>query len=258
MINFPKALFFEKGPRAVILLHSFTGTPNDHRMLGRCLEKANYTIYAPIFTNHCSTDLEKLIDTPIETWHQDGIKAVKFLRQRGYKDIAIMGLSLGGMIAIRVLTEMPSLVGGGCFCSPIMEEYINDSCVPENLLKYARYIWEQIPLPKEEIIDRYLAMKREINGKLLPFDLFTQTTRQRLYHIRKPLFIADAGRDEMVRPDTGHLLNERMHELNPGIVVTYKHYPTSKHAVTVSHEHKQLQEDVLAYLNSLDWKVEIE
>lgn len=34
-----KPFFFEAGPRAVLLLHGFTGSSADVRMLGRFLEK---------------------------------------------------------------------------------------------------------------------------------------------------------------------------------------------------------------------------
>ena len=38
-INLPKPLFSEKGKRAVLLLHAYSGSSNDVRMLSRRLEK---------------------------------------------------------------------------------------------------------------------------------------------------------------------------------------------------------------------------
>ncbi|WP_404830759.1 alpha/beta hydrolase, partial [Sporosarcina beigongshangi] len=46
-ISQPKPFFIETGKRAVLLLHGFTGTSADVRMLGRFLEKKGYTSLAP-------------------------------------------------------------------------------------------------------------------------------------------------------------------------------------------------------------------
>lgn len=36
----------------MLLLHAYSGSPNDVRMLARYLEKSEYTVYAPLFTGH--------------------------------------------------------------------------------------------------------------------------------------------------------------------------------------------------------------
>lgn len=48
----PKPLYAKHGKRAVLLLHAYSGSPNDVRMLARFLEKADYTVYAPLFKGH--------------------------------------------------------------------------------------------------------------------------------------------------------------------------------------------------------------
>jgi len=35
----PKPFYFDNGPKAVVLLHSFSGTSTDMRLLGRFLER---------------------------------------------------------------------------------------------------------------------------------------------------------------------------------------------------------------------------
>jgi Esterase/lipase len=46
----PTPFFFEQGPQAVILLHAYSGSSNDVRLLARFLQRHDYTVYAPIFT----------------------------------------------------------------------------------------------------------------------------------------------------------------------------------------------------------------
>ena len=43
-INLPEPFFFEAGPRTVLLLHAYTGSANDVRLLGRFLERNGYTV----------------------------------------------------------------------------------------------------------------------------------------------------------------------------------------------------------------------
>ena len=52
MKSLPKTLYGKHGKRAVLLLHAYSGSPNDVRMLCRFLEKSEYTVYAPLFEGH--------------------------------------------------------------------------------------------------------------------------------------------------------------------------------------------------------------
>src|SRR5699024_1393755 len=51
-IKQPAPFTFEAGPRAVLLLHGFTGNSADVRMLGRYLESKGYSSHAPIYRGH--------------------------------------------------------------------------------------------------------------------------------------------------------------------------------------------------------------
>lgn len=254
MIQFPEAFFFEGDKkRAIILLHAFTGTPNDHRLLGRFLNRHGYTVYAPKLKNHSSTEVLRLLETPIDEWYADGEAALDFMENRGYAKPVVLGLSLGGMLAIRLLEEKNNLRGGGCFCSPIMESRVEDSRVPANFLQYATYVWRHLDLSASEIENKKQAVKEKLPHLQREFDQFNRDTRHKLKHLKTPIFIADAGQDELVQSNTGELLKEAINQVLPNLPLTYKHYPTSGHAVTVGAEHKKLQEDLLTYLEQLDW-----
>src|SRR5690625_1262738 len=97
----PAPFTFEAGPRAVLLLHGYTGNSADVRMLGRYLEKQGYTSHAPIYRGH---DLppEELIKATPEEWWEDVQAAYQYLQELGYKEIAIAGLSLGGVLGLKL------------------------------------------------------------------------------------------------------------------------------------------------------------
>ena len=61
MKSLPKPLYGKHGKRAVLLLHAYSGSPNDVRMLCRFLEKSEYTVYAPLFEGHGTLDPEDIL-----------------------------------------------------------------------------------------------------------------------------------------------------------------------------------------------------
>lgn len=103
MVQVPESLFLPHGKRAVLLLHAYSGSPNDVRMLARFLEKLDYTIYAPLFTGHGTSDPLDILHEHSEQWWQDSQEAVEFLQSKGFQEIAVFGLSMGGTLATRLL-----------------------------------------------------------------------------------------------------------------------------------------------------------
>ncbi len=67
----PKPLYAKHGKRAVLLLHAYSGSPNDVRMLARFLEKADYTVYAPLFKGHGTMEPYDILQEKAESWWAD-------------------------------------------------------------------------------------------------------------------------------------------------------------------------------------------
>ncbi|HWL25179.1 MAG TPA: alpha/beta fold hydrolase [Ureibacillus sp.] len=103
----PKPFTIEASKRAVLLLHGFTGNTNDVKRLGRYLAERNYTVHAPLYKGH-GGDPETLINTdPIEWWNS-ALEGYDYLRSRGYEEIAVAGVSLGGIFSLRLGEERPT------------------------------------------------------------------------------------------------------------------------------------------------------
>ncbi|MER2000397.1 MAG: alpha/beta fold hydrolase, partial [Lysinibacillus sp.] len=102
----PKPFTFEAGKRAVLLLHGFTGNTNDVKRLGRYLSERNYTVHAPLYKGH-GGDPETLIHTNPQEWWNSVIEGYDHLRSLGYEDIAVAGVSLGGIFSLKLGVERP-------------------------------------------------------------------------------------------------------------------------------------------------------
>ena len=70
-----------------------------------------------------------------------------------------------------------------------------------------------------------------------------------LDRIHQPFFIAQGGRDEMIDPQSGAQLANRLRA--QGTPVDYHFYPNATHLLTVNTAHRQLFSDVNDYLQRL-------
>ncbi|MCA5011857.1 MULTISPECIES: alpha/beta hydrolase [unclassified Enterococcus] len=248
----PKPLFTENGPRAVLLLHAYSGSSNDMRMLSRYLEKENYTVYSPNFSGHATFDPENILEKTTADWQQDTINALQFLKEKGYAQIAVFGLSMGGIFATAALADqLEGVIGGGFFCSPIFPVKNN---VPENFALYAEQVLSIAGIPEDERIDRLTNIKADSHKQLADIEQFSTKTAEKLNQVEVPFFMAQAGNDEMIDATGVYQSAEALTQTR----FTLNWYPNGGHAVTVGPEHKQLEQDVAAFLNTLSWNEENE
>ena len=246
--NQPKPVFAPHGDRAVILFHAYSGSPNDVRMLCRFLEQKEYTVYTPMFSGHGTTNPEDILNQGIPQWRADAKAAIEFLKEKGYQKIAVLGLSMGGIFAMNSLTQAePALIGGGLFCSPLFETK-ND--VPRNFEKYAEMILQYSSYSSEEQQMILARVPQQVRDQLLEIESIGQETATNLDTIDVPVFLAQAGRDRMIDPQTVFRTAAALSH----VPYTLQWYPHSGHVVTVGPERKKLEQDVWAFLESLAWE----
>jgi len=229
MKSLPKPLYAKHSKKAVLLLHAYSGSPNDVRMLARYLEKSEYTVYAPLFTGHGTLAPQDILAQKTETWWEDTKQAIHFLKAEGFSQVAVFGLSMGGIFAVRALAEQSEIIGGGCFCSPISPV---ENHVPENFERYERYV---LKLAGESEQEKQAAI-----------------TEGKLSDIQAPVFLAQAGQDEMIDPAGVYETAKKLADKR----VTLQWYPNSKHVITVGESRKLLEKDVLEFLENLPWNEE--
>lgn len=251
-ISLPKPLFTQNGPRAVLLLHAYSGSSNDVRMLSRYLENENYTVYSPNFSGHATFAPEDIFGKTINDWWQDTVDAVQFLKEKGYQKIAVFGLSMGGIFTMSALTnQIEGIIGGGFFCSPIFPV---KNKVPENFILYAEKVLKTAGVSDEERAERMVKIKDGSYAQLKDIESFSEQTSHELGQVHVPVFMAQAGKDEMIDPtgiyQTAQALAQTRFTLN--------WYPNSGHVLTIGPDHKQLEQDVTAFLNTLSWNEEKE
>lgn len=241
-----KPFTFKGGKRAVLLLHGFTGDSADVRMLGRFLEKHGYTAHAPIYRGH-TEPLEALLNYTPEDWWEDVVRAYHHLREMGHDEIAVCGLSLGGLFSLKLGYSLP-VKGIVPMCAPM--KFRDGNRIFHEVLRLAREYKRMEGKTEEQI--RYEMEnfdKTKLRQLIEANERFIQKVRSEIDMIYAPIFVVQARKDEMVDPESAKIIFSEVQSPEKSI----KWYEHSGHVITVDRERDELHRDVLAFLDRLDW-----
>ena len=244
-LRLPKPFTFEAGKRAVLLLHGFTGNSSDVRMLGRFLQKKGYTSHAPHYKGH-GVPPEELVHTGPRDWWQDVMDGYEHLKNLGYNEIAVAGLSLGGVFSLKLGYTVP-VKGIVTMCAPM---YIkSEEVMYQGVVDYARQ-FKKFEGKSEEVIEQEIeAFKKTPMNTLKALQNLISDVRSNIDMIYAPAFIVQARHDEMINPESANIIYSEIESTMKEI----KWYEESGHVITIDKEKEQLHEDIYAFLEQLDW-----
>ncbi|HET6146937.1 MAG TPA: alpha/beta fold hydrolase [Polyangia bacterium] len=96
--------------RGVLCLHGMTGTPFEVRSVGEALVGGGYSVEVPLLAGHGAT-LRDLAATQWPDWLASAERAMEQLRRNvGDRPIAIVGFSMGGLLALRLAHLYPERI----------------------------------------------------------------------------------------------------------------------------------------------------
>jgi carboxylesterase len=245
-IKMPEPFTFEGGKRAVLLLHGFTGNSADVRMLGRFLEKKGYTCHAPHYKGH-GVPPEELVQTGPEDWWKDVLEGYEFLKKRGHHEIAVAGLSLGGVFSLKLGYTQP-VKGIIPMCAPM---YIkSEEVMYRGVLAYAREFKKREGKSEEQIEREMTEFAKTPMKTLKGLQELIADVRNHIDMIYAPTFVVQGRHDKMINTDSANIIyNDVQSE-----VKKIKWYEESGHVITHDKEKDQLHEDVYQFLEQLNWQ----
>ncbi|WP_277584324.1 alpha/beta hydrolase [Psychrobacillus antarcticus] len=241
----PKAFTLEGGKRAVLLLHGFTGSTKDVKRLGQYLQKRGYTCHAPMYRGHGVTPEELLLTSPAEWW-QDVIDGYNHLKNLGYEEIAVAGISLGGVFSLKVAEEFP-VKAVVSMCAPIKRH--NTEGLFDRLYNYAKIYKSFEGKSKEEIISELETLKNTKSDSFDGVHEITEMTRNGLQLINSPTLVLQGSLDDEIYQKSASYIHETV-DTNEKEIIWYKE---SSHIITVGKEKEKVCEDVYEFLNQVDW-----
>lgn len=129
----------------VILVHGFTGSPSEMRLLGNYLNGIGFTVIAPRLTGH-GISPEAMAETVWSEWYGDVEDAYHMLTGM-CTTIDVVGLSMGGLLALKLAAEY-SINKVASLSAPI---FIADRRLP--MLPFYRMVRKYAPKNRRRFYD---------------------------------------------------------------------------------------------------------
>jgi carboxylesterase len=107
-----------QGSRGVLLVHGFTGSPFEMRLLGEDLARRGFAVEGVRLAGHSGTTAD-LARSTWHDWYDSAATALERLRDRVGSDapVAVAGLSMGGLITLELARLQSAKLAAICIMS---------------------------------------------------------------------------------------------------------------------------------------------
>lgn len=234
--------FFWKGEKeiACLLIHGFTGSPADMKILGTYLQERGYGVSGLLLPGHGTTPE----DLARKRW-TDWFKAVEeeYLKlQQNYRFVIPMGLSMGGVLALHLAAQyqIPGLVS---LSAPV---FLQDERVYKlDEYEFEYFIKERTPEAKALILAEgrfsYDAIPLKALGSLLAL---IDLVKEELSKVSAPALIFQSADDPLVKPESAQYIYDHLGGKGKELIWLEK----SKHVITLGVERQQIFEKIAQFL----------
>ena len=241
----PKPFTIESGKRAVLLLHGFTGNPNDVKRLGRYLAERNYTVHAPLYKGHGLDPLTLVQSNPHEWW-DSVVEGYDILREKGYEEIAVAGVSLGGVFSLKLGVERP-MKAIVTMSAPAIAKSPDSlqSRIVDYAINYKKLSGKYDPSKDtREAISELVQMP-----SLTTLQTMINETSSKLNTVNTPVHVLRGLEDDPYYCESADLIYSSVKSR----IKSVKTFVNSGHILTLGKEKELVYEEVFRFLDSLDW-----
>jgi len=232
----------------VLLLHGYTGTPYDLRLVADFLHARDFHVVAPLLKGH-GTHPRELYNVVLKDWLWQCREALgKFDIER---PIVVGGLSMGALLSIMLAASNPTIKAVLLFSPALSLGWLHDLVIAS-----ARFgiLSQKTSIKKlsggSDIMDKEARAKspcyREMPvAGLLQFDRLRRMALLNLASIACPIFMAFGKHDAAIDAKASH----RIAIASSKEPVFSKFYDHSKHVVTLDYDREELLVDMWQFLN---------
>ena len=195
------------GPVGALLCHGFTGSPQSLRPWAEHLAAAGLTVSLPRLPGH-GTRWQEANLTRWEDWYAEVDRALSSLRSR-CDEVFVMGLSMGGTLALRLAEQRPEDVDGLVLVNPSLLTRRPD----RHLLPVLQMLvpsWTPIGSDIKKPGVTELAYDRLPLKAAFSLSKLWLVTRTDLEKVTAPILVFRSSEDHVVEPDSCALLRSKV------------------------------------------------
>ncbi|MBJ7608379.1 MAG: alpha/beta fold hydrolase [Candidatus Dormibacteraeota bacterium] len=235
-----------EGPRGVLLLHGFAGTPPELRRLGNHLAGRGYRCRGPALAGHATTP-EALLATDRRDWTRSAQAELDRLAGE-CEQVMVVGQSMGGTIALHLAATDLRIAAVATLAAPVWL-----SAAATRLISIAKYVvrWHtagsDVDLYDPVAIEELYSHGRRPMRSIREFTRLLGEVRDELAMIRAPVLVLHGGRDRTIDPENALEIERRL--------VCSSHvarivFPRSGHGMSVDIDSEPINAAVTDWLDS--------
>lgn len=240
VIDGAEQYFWQDGKKGVLLIHGYTGSPAELKLLGEYLNKNGYSVLGVRLPGHGTTP-EELNKTNWPMWYEAAAEA--FAELSSYcTEVSVVGVSMGGLLAMKLAAEQP--VKKAVFlATPI---YVYDKRA--RFVRVAKYFKKWIVKKSRNYnVDK----KYNIAYNVMPLKaldsmikLIDHCVSKVLPLIQVPCLIMQSKDEHTVRPESAEFIYEKIKSTDKQLVW----FNNAGHILTLSDCRNEVFEIILKFL----------
>ncbi len=229
----------------VVLVHGWTSTPYEMRVLGEQLNAEGLGVDAPLLSGH-GLQPECLENVTWQQWKDDVQKAVGRVKKQ-YKKVYVGGMSIGGSLSLHVAVDNPEVDGLILMSTPYKMRHEKLGFVMAQVTrKFVNYKKKYYPrvLNAEPSITQLISYQRyPISSAFEAFDAIKKT-HDKLHKITQPTFLIQPERDHLIAKSSIFEIYKRL----PSEQKEMRLIKKASHNFMGNGRHKQVFDDVVAFV----------
>lgn len=219
---------FDGGPGGVLILHGFTGNPSGLRPMGEWLSARGYAVACPRLPGH-GTEWRDLGKVRWNEWLDEAKRSLEGMVERRPAGVIVVGVSMGGGLAILLGARHPDLLQGVVVANP----YVKDrrlAVIPIGrlLLPSVKGIGNDIAMPGQD----EQPYKRIPTAGLVQLGRLLKTVQRELPGMRLPLLVMNSPQDHVVPKGNAAFVLEHAGSVEKELV----ELPDSYHVAWLDHD----------------------
>lgn len=240
----PSPFLLEGGSTGVLLLHGFTGSPPEMRLVGDYLHERGFTVFAPLLPGH-GTSVEDLNASKWTDWADCAEKALAELRSRCER-VFVGGLSMGSLLTIYLAGR--DTLPGAILYSPAVK-VANRLILLSPVLKYL--VPKKPKSKKSDLTDPEAAHRKWSYDAFPSFAAhellkLIRRAHRLLPQVTCPLLIVHSTGDETIQADAAEFTCERAGSTDKELVTLH----SSGHVLTVDSEWRRVAEETYRFIQT--------